>query len=181
MFSEITEKIISFQEKIISFLLNPDFTGFWLFLKVIFIIASLILGIAIVVLFFVNSWVKWFILEDLVETFTTKPYGAQKTFKRWLKIEKRLETEKEDEYKLAIIEADDLLDESLTRMGYKGEDLSEKLKKVDSSIIENIEPILEAHKIRDSIVYDPDYKLDSEIARRTIEIYKKTFQDLEIF
>ena len=177
----ILEKIISFQENIIPFILNPEFEGILLYIKTIFIIISLLFVGGIISLLIANTWLKRFIWEDLIETFTARPYGVKKTFKQWAKIQKRLETGKDDEYKLALIEADSLLDDILTRMGYAGDSMGDRLKQIDSTILPNIDQVWEAHKIRNNIVHDPDYKVTSELVKRAMEIYKKAFQDLEAF
>ena len=82
---------------------------------------------------------------------------------------------------MAVIEAEELLNEALRRKGYEGETLADRLKKADSSILPNIEHVLEVHKIRNDIVHNPDYKLDLDQARRTIKVFEEAFRSLEKF
>ena len=163
---------------ILSFIMSPVFL---FYLKVIFIIFALIFVGSIIALLFKNTWLKRRILEDLVEFVAYRPFGAKKTFKQWTKITKRLETGKEAECKLAVIEADSLLNDIFKKMGYSGETIGEILKQLDSTTLPNIEQIWEAHKIRNNVVHDPDYRFTLDEAKKTLGIFEKALRDLEMF
>lgn len=154
---------------------------FLFYLKVIFIIFALIFAGGIIALLFKNTWLKRRILEDLVEFVVYRPFGVKKTFKQWVKITKRLETGKEAECKLAVIEADSLLNDIFKKMGYGGETIGEILKQLDSTTLPNIEQIWEAHKIRNNVVHDPDYRFTLDEAKKTLGIFEKALRDLEMF
>jgi len=163
---------------ILSFIMSPVFL---FYLKIIFIIFALIFAGGIITLLFKNTWLKRRILEDLVEFVAYRPFGVKKTFKQWTKITKRLETGKEAECKLAVIEADSLLNDIFKKMGYSGETIGEILKQLDSTTLPNIEQIWEAHKIRNNVVHDPDYRFTLDEAKKTLGIYEKALRDLETF
>ena len=162
----------------ISFITNPPFGGFLTVLKFIFIGLSLILVIFIILLLRRTNWLKFRLIQDLIEITTYKPLGAKKSLKQWLKIKERLETSLESEFKLAIIEADSMVDDVLKKMGYKGESLGERLKQVNVDIMPNVEQIREAHQTRNDIVHDPDYRLDLDEAKRVISLYEATLTEL---
>ena len=92
----------------------------------------------------------------------------------------RLETASEEEYKLAVIESDNMLDESLQRIGFAGETLADRLEKVTVAIVPNLPEVKEANRIRNNIVHDPSYRLTLSEAKRIIEIYQATFQSLDL-
>jgi hypothetical protein len=118
-------------------------------------------------------------LIDLLEFLRFKPHLMPMIGKKWKKILKRLEKGDEAEAKLAIIEADDFLNEILGRMGYQGETLEEKLKKVKKTILPNLDEIAQAHKIKSDIVHDPSYFLTFEQAKKVLEIYERALYHLE--
>lgn len=151
------------------------------YLKIIFIIFAIFSVIGIVLLLLKNSWLKRRFLEDWTEFFTYRPFGVKKTFKQWQKITKRLEAANEAECKLAVIEADSLLDEVLKKAGYSGETTGERLKQMDSTVLPNIEDVWQAHKIRNNVVHDPDYRLILDQAKKTLAIYEQALRDLEMF
>ncbi len=156
-------------------------SGTLLTLKILSAGISLLFLFAIFYFIKNTSWLKFRYVQDLKEFFDFKPYEIKKFEKVWAKITKRLQNPLESEYKLVIIEADNLLNEILERMGYKGETVGERLKKITVDILPSIQEVLEAHKIRNNIVHDPDYKITLEKGQKTIKIYEKTFQELNVF
>ena len=156
---------------------NLDF--FIFILKILTLILSLSFFGFTAYLLSKTDWLKRRFIFDLIEFFTFKPYGIPKFSKKWEKIIKRFERGSESEIKLAILEADDLLNEILERMGYSGETLGEKLKRVKKTVLPSLEEILEVHKIKSDIVHDPSYFLNFEQAKKILEIYKKVLSDLE--
>jgi len=167
--------------EIISWLISPTFSGWLLILKILFIIVVLILLGFIIFVLAKTSWLKRIWIWDLVEFFSFRPYGVRKVVKDWAKITGRLETGLESEYKLAVIEADSMLNDILKRMGFGGETLGERLEKLTAATLPNLEQIWEAHKIRNNIVHDPDYRLTLDEARKVLGIYEQALRDLEAF
>jgi uncharacterized protein YutE (UPF0331/DUF86 family) len=165
--------------QIISFILNPTFSGWLLFFKTLFIFFSLLFLGFIIFALFKTTWLKRLIIWDLQEFLTYRPFGVSKVERKWQKIKKRLETETESEAKLAIIEADSMLDGILDRMGFGGRTLGERLDKLTAVSLPNIEEVKQAHKIRNNIVHDPTYKLDLEEAKKVISAYEKALTDLQ--
>ena len=92
-----------------------------------------------------------------------------------------MDTGLESEYKLAVIETDSMLDDILRRMGYAGETLGERLEKLTSATLPNIEEIKEVHRIRTNIIHDPDYRISLDETRRVMGIYEQAFKDLQAF
>lgn len=163
---------------ILSFMISSTFS---FYLKIVFIVIGVFFLLGIIFLLLKNSWIKRRFLEDWTEFFIYRPFGVKKTFKQWAKVLKKLETGKEADYKLAVIEADGLLNDILKKMGYKGETMAKILEQLDATILSNIDQIWEVHKIRNKIVHDPDYGLSLEQARKILGIYEKTFRTLEMF
>jgi len=166
---------------IFNFILSPTFSSWLLALKILFLVLALIsLGFIIFALI-KTSWLRRLVILDWVEFFSFRPYGIRKVVKTWTKITNRLETGLEPEYKLAVIKADSILDNILNRMGFGGEALGERLNKLTVATLPNREQVREAHKIRNNIVHDPDYRLDLDKARRVLEIYEQALRDLQVF
>ncbi len=155
--------------------------NFIFFLKAIFLIISLLLLILIAVLFKKTKWFKDIYGENLVEFVASRPYGVQKTFKDWGKIVSRIKGEKEEDYKMAIIEADDLLKEILLKMNFKGETMNDLLSQVDEKSLPSIEDVYYAHGLRNNIVHNPDYDLNIDHAKKSLKIYEQAFRDLQLF
>ncbi|NCS32704.1 MAG: hypothetical protein COW72_02410 [Candidatus Nealsonbacteria bacterium CG18_big_fil_WC_8_21_14_2_50_37_10] len=166
---------------IISFIFNPAFTDWLLFLKILLIILSLILSGFIIFAFIKTSWLKRMLIWDIVEFFSFRPYGIRKVEKDWAKITARLETDLESEWKLATIEADSILNDILMKMGFAGETLGERLDRLTIATLPNLQQIREAHKIRNNIVHDPDYRVSLDEAKMAVGIYEQALRDLQAF
>jgi len=166
-------------EQMISFVLNPTFSGWLLFFKILFIFFSLLFLGFIIFALLKTSWLKRLIIWDLQEFLTYRPFGVTKIVGKWQRIKKKLEAGTESEAKLAIIEADSMLDDILDRMGFGGRTLGERIEKLTNVSLSNIEEVKKAHKIRNNIVHDPTYKLDLEEAKKVISTYEKALTDLQ--
>lgn len=127
-----------------------------------------------------STWLGFRYLRDVTEIASYKPYGVKKVTRDWLKIVSRLERELDSEYKLAVIEADNMLNNTFERIGYGGQTLGDKLKVLTPDTCPNINEVKQAHEIRNNIVHDPDYQLPLAEAKRVIAIYEKTFRDFEL-
>lgn len=98
--------------------------------------------------------------------------------KRWTNVLNRLASHSEGDWRLAIIEADIILDDMLSRMGYHGEGIGEKLKQVEKSDFATLDEAWEAHKVRNRIAHDgASYKMPHHDAERVIGLYKKVFEE----
>lgn len=98
----------------------------------------------------------------------------KKLAKRWEALKKKLQTKNEDQYKLAIIEADKLIDSLLFRMGYRnGKNFGERLGNIPPGQIEDISDIKEAHTIRNRVILEENFKVDKELAEKTLALFEK--------
>jgi len=168
-------------ENIISFIFHPVFSGWLLYLKILFILTSLLLLGFIIFALIKTSWLKRLIIWDWIEFFSYSPYGARKIVKTWAKITSRLKSGLESEYKLAVIEADSIVNDILKRIGFKGETLGEKLEKLTVTILPNLEQTKQAHKSRNEIIHNTDYKLDLNEAKKILNVYEQALRDLHAF
>lgn len=166
-------------EQINQFIFNITDSPWFLVIKFIFLAVNLFFIIFIVWALIKTTWFKRLILWDMREYLTFRHYGLPKLDKKWLKIEERLKIGTEPEAKLAIIEAEDILDDILKKEGFSGQTLGERLDKLTTDIIENLEEVREAHKVHSNIIHDPSYRLDMEEAKRILDAYEKALVDLE--
>lgn len=148
--------------------------------EIIAIIFSVFFALGIIILFFKaraffkESWLMSFRGIDIPQT---KP---GKIRRKWHMIEKRLNSRDETNYKMAVIEADKLLDRLLELAGYSGKSMGERLKQLTPAQISNLDAIWRAHKLRNNIVHDIDRKIKYNNACQAIEAFKKALEELEV-
>jgi len=97
---------------------------------------------------------------------------------RWAYIKKLIESTNETDWRQAIIEADIMLDEMLTRIGLTGISIGEKLKSANPAHFGTLQNAWEAHKVRNEIAHQgSSYKLSNQLAYRTITNYEAAFRE----
>ncbi|MGD0576699.1 MAG: hypothetical protein ABSA74_01325, partial [Candidatus Staskawiczbacteria bacterium] len=62
--------------------------------------------------------------------------------------------------------------------GYEGKDFQETIEKAGKLISQVKNDILNAHEVRNSIVYDPDYKLSAEQAKKILGVYESAINNI---
>lgn len=82
-------------------------------------------------------------------------------------------------HKLAIIEADKLLDRVLKSMFIPGETLGERLKAVGYSY-PALREVWPAHKLRNQLVHEATFELTSSQARYALRKYEKALKALRV-
>ncbi|MDO8510297.1 MAG: hypothetical protein Q7S15_01595 [bacterium] len=97
---------------------------------------------------------------------------------KWERIQTHIASDNPSDWKLAILEADIMLDLMLDRMGYMGETIGDKLKRVERSDFNTIDNAWEAHKIRNAIAHQgADFVINQREARRVVELYRSVFEE----
>lgn len=105
----------------------------------------------------------------------------KKTKLRWGAIKKRLEKQEEKEFKIAIIEADEMIGDLVKRLGYPGENLGEVFQNVPEAQIESISKLKKAHEIKNRIVQDEGFSVSLELAKETLGYFEEFLDEFEIF
>lgn len=96
---------------------------------------------------------------------------------RWLAVERLLDSDNESDWKLAIIEADKMLDELLLNLGYQGSALGDRLLAVGKGDMLSLDEAWEAHKYRNRIAHETGMQVSEHEAKRIVGMYKKVFQE----
>ncbi|HEU4677474.1 MAG TPA: hypothetical protein VFS75_02010 [Candidatus Paceibacterota bacterium] len=100
---------------------------------------------------------------------------------RWELIQQKIAENNPESWRLAIIEADILLDETLTNAGYVGQTLGDKLKTANPQSFTTIQDAWEAHKVRNEIAHvGSDFVLTKKTAQDTIVRFERVFQEFAI-
>ena len=97
---------------------------------------------------------------------------------KWENVTKLVESASESDWRQAIIGADVILDDILTKMGYRGESVGEKLKRASPSDFASLDDAWEAHKVRNRIAHDGQtFPLNQHEARQVIQRYRRVFEE----
>ncbi len=99
---------------------------------------------------------------------------------RWHYILTLIESSNESDWRVAIIEADTMLDEILRGKSFTGETVSELLEAARSSGYANIQNAWDAHLVRNQIAHaGSEFSLSQVEGRRVIRMYQNFFEELK--
>ena len=97
---------------------------------------------------------------------------------RWQSVQTHLSSENPNDCKLAIIEADVLLERMLDKAGYSGATIGEKLKGASSRAFATLDDAWDAHRVRNQIAHGgSDFILTQRIAKETLIKYERVFRE----
>lgn len=90
-------------------------------------------------------------------------------------------SENPGDWRVAIMEADIMLDDLLKSMGHDGESIGDRLKLVEKSDFTTIDLAWEAHKIRNRIAHHgSDFILTHREAKRVVDLYRQVFEEFDV-
>jgi len=103
--------------------------------------------------------------------------GAIKN-ERWRKVLDHLFSQSQNDWKLAIIEADSMLFDLLNQLKFKGDTLGEKLKSTDRDTFHSLTSAWEAHNVRNKIAHEGvSFELSLHEAKRIVAMYEQIFEE----
>ncbi len=98
--------------------------------------------------------------------------------KRWEQILELMTSSNESDWRLAILEADNILGEILERQRYEGESIGDRLKGAEVSDFTTLSQAWEAHKVRNQIAHEGlGVMLSKREADRVIDLYRQVFEE----
>ncbi len=98
---------------------------------------------------------------------------------RWEHIQDLLGSPHDSDWRLAIIEADSVLESLLEARDIPGNGIGERLKNIQPGDLGSLQAAWEAHLVRNRIAHEgSEFQLSERDARRTIQLYEVVFREL---
>jgi hypothetical protein len=103
----------------------------------------------------------------------------EKKNERWELIERYMRSNNPSDWKVAIMEADNILDDIVKKLGYPGDTLGERLKMIEASDFPYLDEVWRAHKTRNRVAHTgTDFPLSRSSAEETINAYYRSFKEM---
>lgn len=100
--------------------------------------------------------------------------------KHWRIVLDFITSSNSSDWRLAIIEADNMLDALTKELGLVGDNLGERLKNAPVSHFKTIDNAWEAHRLRNRIAHEGvGYELEYKEAKKAIENFEKVFNEFD--
>ncbi|MFH0852043.1 MAG: hypothetical protein V1845_00330 [bacterium] len=169
--------LLDIYDNLVSYFQSTGFANTILWIKVASSIVCTVLLVSIVVLLS-RSRATWWLSEG-IDSFR-KPNLPQRMEHDWQRIKDRMEKEDEANLKLAVIEADNLLEDVLKRMGIEGRDLGERLEKLTTQQLHALDDVQDAHRLRDLIVHQSNAIVIKYQVESAVRAYEAALKELEM-
>ncbi len=152
------------------------------FLPQIKIITALLTVLFITVIIYAIVRIREIRQKEAREFHFAEPalHDKERKNEQWEVVLSHVNSHSESDWRLAILEADNMLEDMVRTLGYAGESLGEKLKGVEQSDFTTIQSAWEAHKVRNQIAHDGvKFLLTQREAKRIVGLYEKVFNEFE--
>lgn len=166
-------------ETVAKYFQSPEFFNLFGTVKTVLMILSFIFGaILVIIIIKMGSLIKEELTELKMELNppkeATSPYDN-----RWQEIKNHVNSVKETEWKMAVIEADKLVDDVLKSAGFAGESMGERLMLIKPDQLLNLQYLWDAHKLRNLLVHDVSYQMTHHQAVWAVEAFEGVLRELE--
>lgn len=105
----------------------------------------------------------------------------EKGNRRWNEVEAHVASNNPNDWKLAIIEADVMLDKMLQEHGFAGTTVADRLRSAAGRSFGTIEDAWQAHRVRNQIAHGgTDFVLTQRMAQATITQYRRVFEEFGV-
>lgn len=116
--------------------------------------------------------------ENLKEKLGIRSFLPTGITRRWNKIDSLLKEPYSSSWKLAVLQATSLVEQTLRNLGYKGETLKDFLQTLQIQKYRHLDLIEDIYQIREKIIQEKDFTLSKEEAVKIISLLRKFWQDV---
>lgn len=144
----------------------------------------LILMLLFLIVVIVYSVVNWYEVKNKsdkhIESLIPKDEGEKKENPRWTHVQELIRSNNPSDWRLAIMEADTMLEEMTKVLNIPGDTLGERLKNVEPSDFLTVQKAWEAHKVRNQIAHQgSEFVLDHRKTLATIKLFEEVFHEFK--
>lgn len=128
-----------------------------------------------------NQYDQWWV-EKLAEDEKRwrQLHDPEKGNRRWQEVEDHVRSNNPNDWKLAIIEADVMLENMLEEAGFAGNTIADRLRSASGRSFATIEDAWQAHRMRNQIAHGgSDFVLTQKMAQATITQYRRVFEEFK--
>lgn len=117
-------------------------------------------------------------MDELSATTTAAAAGPLRA--RWDAVTAHLDSPRESDWKVAVIEADKFMDDALRRAGFPGDSFGDRLMNIAPESLVSLDGVWWAHKIRNRLAHEADYFLRYTEAKQVIGYFEQALAELKL-
>jgi len=178
----IFNKIITSVGPVISFITDPKtWQNIGIVSVSISILALVIIIFSLVRMYEIQIFDKEEIAHEIAHAMAQDKERERNQNPRWKYILTLLESPNESDWRVAIMEADSLLEETLKERGLVGNTMAELLEEAKLNGYSAMQSAWDAHIVRNKIAHEGlDYQVTQVEGRRVIKLYQNVFEGLGV-
>ena len=155
-----------------------NYVGLISTIKTVFIVVTIIFGFLLAYIIYKMQLMIRKNLEEKLASVSPPEKAISSYNARWEEIKRHVESFSVAEWKLAVIEADKLVDDALKSSGFQGETMGERMTLISRDQIPEINNLWEAHKLRNMMVHDANYEARHNDAIAAVEVFERVLREL---
>ncbi|MEA2098249.1 MAG: hypothetical protein U9P70_04240 [Patescibacteria group bacterium] len=148
---------------------------FLIFMTILFIV-----GI-ILILSRVEAEFKVRINESVEKAIEMGKISRTKSRKEWEAILYKLNSDDSQDYKKAVVSAEELFNRVLKMANFSGSNTEDRLRMVPDKQLEFKDDIIWAYKLKKMISEDENFEVEHEEAKRAVYIFERTLKEMRVF
>jgi hypothetical protein len=146
----------------------------FIFMTILFLVAIILIVIRI------QGSFKVRIREAVEEAMEAGRLPKTKFQKEWEMIIFKLDSASPEDYKKAVVLADELFNSVLKAANFSGSNMKERLRKIPDSQLEYKEDIVWSHELKEKILTDENFQVDQEEAERAVYILQRALKEMNV-
>lgn len=154
------------------------FRTIWDFLMILFIVID-----ALLITGFVFALVKGWDYRPPIEIQEKpkKPRTLRRVVfeERWRAIQRKTSPASPDSLRMAIIEADALVNDVLGQLGFEGKHMADRLVNLNPDEYATLNSLWRAHRVRNDLVHTPGFFLSPEDAQKVLLDYEAFLKEIK--
>jgi hypothetical protein len=178
----VFSKIVEFAQPIINFFSNPNtWTNLGIISGLLSIVCIAIIVWSIVRMVEIQIYDKEEINHEIHEALLREKERNRNANPRWHYIQTLIESPNDSDWRVAIIEADSMMEEILREKGLTGGTVSELLEAAKESGYRSIQDAWDAHLVRNQIAHEGvNFPISQLEGRRVIKMFQNFFEELRV-
>jgi len=155
-----------------------DGSLFLIILSILSLVLIIVILFALVRIVEIQKEEKKRLTERVAKAMAANVSENAPEFSKWQQVIQHVESANLNDWRLAIIEADVMLDNLLEERDFMGDTLGERLDNAQLGDFVTLNQAWEAHKVRNRVAHEGmDYPLTQNETRRVIHLYEQVFNE----
>jgi hypothetical protein len=178
----VFSKIVEFAQPIINFFSNSNtWTNLGIISGLLSIVCIAIIVWSLVRMVEIQIYDKEEVNHEIHEALLREKERNRNANPRWHYIQTLIESPNDSDWRVAIIEADSMMEEILREKGLTGGTVSELLEAAKESGYRSIQDAWDAHLVRNQIAHEGvNFPISQLEGRRVVKMFQNFFEELRV-